>query len=97
MVRVALAAVITLTAARASADLCSVAIPRAPDEVREEIEVWVRAEPRCSVELEVRVVPTEGGYYLFARDQQGRFRRQDFLSRFDKSINNRGWHGGEFL
>ncbi|MEJ7604318.1 MAG: hypothetical protein WKG01_41040, partial [Kofleriaceae bacterium] len=41
-------------------DRCDVTIARAPDDVREVIESWVRAEPRCSVALEVRVVPTDG-------------------------------------
>jgi hypothetical protein len=50
---------------------CDVHIARAPDDVRAAIEAWVRAEHRCSTTLEVRVVPTEGGYYLFARDGRG--------------------------
>ncbi len=66
----------TTASGTAEAQVCSVAIPRAPEEVRIEIETWVRAEPRCSVELEIRVVPTEGGYYLLARDRQGRVRER---------------------
>ena len=46
---------------------CKVVIALAPDAVRTEIEAWVRAEPRCEHELEVRVVPTQDGYYLSAR------------------------------
>jgi hypothetical protein len=71
-----LACAVLLAASTAEAQVCSVEIPRAPDDVRIEIETWVRAEPRCSVELEIRVVPTEGGYYLLARDRQGRVRER---------------------
>jgi hypothetical protein len=55
---------------------CSVTIARAPDDVRDEVTRWVRAEPHCNATLEVRVVPTEGGLYLFARDGQGRVRER---------------------
>ena len=55
---------------------CEVTISRAPDEVREAIEAWVNAEPRCTTTLDVRVVPTDGGFYLFARDGAGRVRER---------------------
>lgn len=55
---------------------CSVSIARAPDDVRAEIERWVHAETRCANALEVRVVPTDGGLYLFARDDHGRVRER---------------------
>ena len=55
---------------------CDVTISRAPDEVRDAIEAWVHAEPRCATTLDVRVVPTEGGFYLFARDPAGRVRER---------------------
>jgi hypothetical protein len=55
---------------------CEVTISRAPDEVREAIEAWVKAEPRCSTTLDVRVVVTEGGFYMFARDSAGRIRER---------------------
>jgi hypothetical protein len=55
---------------------CSVSIARAPDDVRAEIERWVHAESRCTNALEVRVVPTDGGLYLFARDDKGRVRER---------------------
>lgn len=51
---------------------CEVTISRAPDDVRDAIEKWVRAEPRCSTSLDVRVVPTDGGLYLLARASNGR-------------------------
>jgi hypothetical protein len=57
-------------------DACRVTIALAPADVRAEIEAWVRAEPRCERELEVRVVPTEDGLYLSARDPQGRVRER---------------------
>jgi len=55
---------------------CEVTIARAPEDVREVIEAWVRAEPRCTTTLEVRVVPSDGGLYLFARDGNGRVRER---------------------
>ena len=55
---------------------CEVTISRAPDEVREAIEAWVNAEPRCSTTIDVRVVPTDGGFYIFARDGAGRVRER---------------------
>jgi hypothetical protein len=51
---------------------CGVTFVRAPDDVRYVIEQWIRAEPRCVIGLELRVVPTEGGYYLLARRADGR-------------------------
>ena len=55
---------------------CLVTIAYAPDDVRAEIETWVKAEPRCDRQLEVRVVPTEAGLYLFARDSEGHVRER---------------------
>jgi hypothetical protein len=55
---------------------CDVKIMRAPDDVRAVIESWVKAEPRCAVALEVRVVPTQGGLYLLVRDEHGRERER---------------------
>lgn len=55
---------------------CQVTISRAPDDVRDAIEAWVAAEPRCATTLDVRVVATDGGYYLFARDEAGRVRER---------------------
>lgn len=65
-----------LLASEAAAAPCEVSIARAPDDVRVEIESWVAAEPRCATQLEIRVVPTQGGYYLFARDPAGRVRER---------------------
>ncbi len=67
---------IALTARAAAAEPCSVSIARAPDDVRAEIERQVAAEPTCRNTLEVRVVPTDGGLYLFARDERGRVRER---------------------
>jgi len=55
---------------------CAVTIAHAPEDVRAVIEHWVSLEPRCGVALEVRIVPTDGGLYLFARDDQGRVRER---------------------
>jgi hypothetical protein len=51
---------------------CSVTFVRAPDDVRYVIEQWLRAEPKCSGAIELRVVPTDGGYYLMAQRPDGR-------------------------
>jgi hypothetical protein len=56
----------------ADASPCAVTIVRAPDEVRHVIEAWVRNEAACRIALDVRVVPTDGGLYLVARDSAGR-------------------------
>jgi hypothetical protein len=58
----------TATAHRA----CEVLILRAPYDVRHAIESWVAQETSCWTSLEVRVVPTEGGLYLLAREPNGR-------------------------
>lgn len=55
---------------------CNVTVALAPDDVRAEIEAWVRAEPRCVRELEVRAVPTEDGLYLSATDPRGHVRER---------------------
>ena len=55
---------------------CSITIARAPDDVRAIVESWVQAEPRCTVKLELRIVPTAGGYYMLARDEFGRVRER---------------------
>jgi hypothetical protein len=55
---------------------CQVTIARAPDDVRAVVETWVKSEAQCSVALEVRIVPTEGGLYLLAQDERGRVRER---------------------
>ena len=54
------------------AEMCGVTFVRAPDEVRYAIERYLREEPRCTSSLELRVVPTDGGYYLLAQRPDGR-------------------------
>jgi len=56
------------------APVCRVEMVRVPDDVRPVIEDWVRAEPRCAVQLAVRVIPTDGGLYVLATDGSGRVR-----------------------
>jgi hypothetical protein len=68
--------ILAAASSAAEASPCDVRIARAPDEVRVEIESWVAAERMCGLPLEVRVVPTEGGYYLFARDPSGGVRER---------------------
>src|SRR5262249_45669644 len=58
------------------AEACKVTVAFAPDEVRAEVEAWVRAEPRCERELVVRVTPTEDGLYLTATDLKGHVRER---------------------
>jgi len=50
---------------------CDVTIVRAPDDVRPVVQKWIDAEPRCRGSLEVRIIATDGGYYLIARDERG--------------------------
>ena len=59
-----------------TAQPCAVRIARAPAAIRAEIERWLAGESSCNVALEVRVVATEGGYYLLARDIHGRVRER---------------------
>ncbi len=59
----------------AAGSACAVAIVRAPDGVRETVEHWL-ANERCTVPLQVRIVPTEGGLYLLATDDHGRVRER---------------------
>lgn len=63
-------------AAQPAPPRCDVTISRAPDEVRAAVQRWLAAEPHCSVSLELRVVPTEGGYYVLARDGAGQIRER---------------------
>jgi hypothetical protein len=58
-------------AARTAHAECTVDVARAPDDVRTTIQRWVAAESHCAHALEVRIVPTEGGLYLYARDEHG--------------------------
>jgi hypothetical protein len=60
---------------------CAVTIAHAPDDVREVVESWLRGESRCHGELEVRIVPTEGGLYLFARRPGGGSARRELGGR----------------
>jgi hypothetical protein len=55
---------------------CAVHVARAPAQIRAEIERWLAGESSCNVALEVRVVATDGGYYLLARDVRGRVRER---------------------
>jgi hypothetical protein len=54
---------------------CSVTIVRAPEQVRATVEQWL-AKERCTIALQVRIVPTEGGLYLLATDEHGRVRER---------------------
>lgn len=63
-------------AAQAAPGACDVTISRAPAEVRAAVEHWLAAEARCSVALELRVVPTQGGYDVLARDEDGTIRER---------------------
>ena len=50
---------------------CAVSIVRAPDEVRAAVESWL-AKETCTTPLTVRIIETEGGYYIYATDDHGR-------------------------
>lgn len=51
---------------------CEVRFVRAPDDVRYVIETWLAAEPHCSSKIDLRVIPTEHGFYLIAQRPDGR-------------------------
>src|SRR5262245_46776475 len=55
---------------------CEVTYARAPEEARRVIEAWVAREQRCSTTLELRVIPTDGGLYLYAQDAAGHVRER---------------------
>lgn len=61
---------------RPSQASCMVRVLEAPDAVRAEIERWVRAEPRCERELDVRVMRVRGGLRLVAASVDGRVRER---------------------
>ena len=60
----------------ATAEPCQVTIARVPAELRATIDDALSAEPHCRVALELRIVATEGGYYMLARDLHGRTRER---------------------
>jgi hypothetical protein len=64
--------------ARAERRDCEVVFVRAPDDVRLVIEGWLKAEPRCSGTIELRVVETEtGSLYLIAQRSDGRIHERE--------------------
>jgi hypothetical protein len=73
-------ALATLVAGEAHAERrdCEVLFVRAPDDVRLVIESWLKAEPRCSGTIELRVVETESGtLYLIAQRPDGRIHERE--------------------
>src|SRR5262245_20949143 len=50
---------------------CPVTLAHAPDEVREIVEAWLRAEPTCGAALEVTIVAAPGGFLVEANDARG--------------------------
>lgn len=72
--RLTIAAALVLASAHTAAaqePACSVTFVRAPDDVRHVIENWLAAEPRCVSSIELRVLPTDQGYYLLAQRSDG--------------------------
>lgn len=62
----------------AYAERCKVEFVRAPDDVRLVIEQWLKAEPRCTGSIELRVVPTDRGtFYLVAQRPDGRIHERE--------------------
>jgi hypothetical protein len=55
---------------------CTVHILEAPEAVKVAIVEWVRAEPRCERELDVRVTVAPGGLHLVATDHAGIIRER---------------------
>ncbi len=64
-------AIVAATAGTATAEPCPVTIVRAPDAVRPVVAQWLAQEARCK-RLEVRIVATDEGLYVLARDDRGR-------------------------
>ncbi len=57
---------------------CEVTFVRVPDDVRLVIESWLKAEPRCTGTIELRVVPTDAGtFYLVAQRPDGRIHERE--------------------
>ena len=74
MRRFALTAAFVMAGAQTAAaqePTCSVTFVRAPDDVRHVIERWLANEPRCVSSIELRVLPTDDGYYLLAQRPDG--------------------------
>ncbi len=78
------------------AEDCAVTIVRAPHEVRTEIEAALAPEP-CTMPLEVRVVPTEGGFYVLARDFGGRVRERVAPDARTAAVLVASWAAGDRL
>ncbi len=77
MTKLTIALTLVLAAGSAGADPgshCAVTIARAPEAIRGEIEAALAREQTCALPLDVRIVETDGGYYVFARDPRGRVR-----------------------
>lgn len=71
---IALSAVVDagVALAQPAAAQCQVNVVRAPEDVRRMIEAWVRREAACRTSIEVRVIPTDNGLYVLAREPSGR-------------------------
>jgi hypothetical protein len=54
---------------------CAVSIVRAPDDVRTVVESWL-AKEQCATPLTVRIIETDGGYYIYAVDDRGAIRER---------------------
>lgn len=75
--RTCLAIAIALAASPALAQparTCSVDLVRAPDDVRPIVERWLAGARRCAIPLEVRIVASDDGLYVIARDDRGNVR-----------------------
>jgi len=68
----ALAAPVAAQPAGPVSRTCEVRFVRAPDDVRYVIETWLAAEPHCSSKIDLRVIPTDHGFYLIAQRPDGR-------------------------
>lgn len=64
--------VLVVLSGTAQAETCEVTFVVAPEDARLTIERVVAAEPRCTGQLEVRVVPTEGGLFVLGQRPDGR-------------------------
>jgi len=60
----------------ARAEPCAVRVLRAPPEVAEAIDAWMKLEPPCTRALDIRVVEAKTGFYVSAQEASGRLRER---------------------
>jgi hypothetical protein len=70
------AALVAMAVPAAAEPRCEVHFVRAPNAVRHTIEVSLAAQAQCTGTIWLRVIPTEGEYYVLGTWADGRIREQ---------------------